>query len=536
MSALLVTAGVVEAASTPIFQDKKPTPSKKQPTKTKASAKKRPTSKKKKQSTSASKKKSSSPSSAKKSSAKKPVAKKKPTSSKSRSSATRTRRPRPKRPVAKPIMKPEVMRGMVNDINALNARLADMHRKNTGKLTRSIQPPIVPIAVRFRNKSDSETANDLLNRSAQNPNDTGIIMRVAAIQVRNHKFAAAEKTLVRGLKITPLDQNMLHALGNVYLKMGAYIKAWNSYQEIIYLNPNHLRARLAQGAVREAEGNPIAAQAIYKRMDERFGPTSGIVAARAENLILLGEAGAAVRLAEDGIKHYPDSPDLYVAQARGYYQLGMPDRAKTVLYAGLALNTNLTRAYLLLGDISMAASQYVTAVRSYEKVVELEPGKPEVSRKLGRAYVMDMNFPAAIAEYNIYKFLNPNSGAVNLPLAQALFIQSRQLHNRGDFSGAVQMHNRALDMAGGAGIAWRETALLDAGEAARLKGSFNQAVDYYEMVIAMNFQRMDAYMGLSRTYESMNDYFQARMALRQALNIDPDHEGILILWDRYQVQ
>ncbi len=528
MSLQLIAAGVVEAAGTPVLQDKKSAPAKKQSTKTKTSKKKRSASTKKKRPTRASKKKSSTSGTAKQSTAKKPTARKRP--------ATRTRRPRPKRTVAKPIMKPEVMLGMVNEINALNAELADMHRKNTGELTRAIQPPSVPVAVRYRNRDDSETANDLLNRSARNPNDTGIIMRVAAIQVRNHKFAAAEKTLLRGLRITPLDQNMLHALGNVYLRMGSYIKAWNSYQEIIYLNPNHLRARLAQGAVREAEGNPVAAQAIYNSVDEAFGPTSGIIAATAENLILLGEAGDAVRLAGEGITHYPDSPELYVAQARGYYQLGMPDRAKTVLYAGLALNTSLTGAYLLLGDISMAGSQYSTAIRSYEKVVDLEPGKPDVSRKLGRAYVMDMNFTAAIAEYSTYKFLNPNSGAVNLPLAQALFLQSRQLHSRGDFAGAVQMHREALDMAGGAGTAWRETALLDAGEAARLKGGFNQAVDYYEGVIAMNAHRMDAYMGLSRTYESMNDYFQARIALRQALNIDPDHEGILILWDRYQVQ
>ncbi len=511
MSVQLIAAGIAEAAGTPAIQSKKPTQTKKKPTSTKKPTAKKPT-------------------------AKKPTARKKPTSSKSKSGSTPTRRRRPKRPVAKPIMKPAAMRSMVNEINALNAELAGMHRKNTGELTRGIQPPSIPIAVRYRNKADGEIANDLLIRSAQNPYDTGLIMRVAAIQVRNHKFGAAEKTLGRGLKITPLDQNMLHALGNVYLKMGSYIKAWNSYQEIIYLNPNHLRARLAQGAVREAERNPVAAQVIYDRIDEEYGPTSDIVVARTENLMLLGEVGEAVRLAEQGIIHYPDSPDLYVAQARGYYQLGMPDRAKTVLYAGLALNTYLTQGYLLLGDISMAGGQYSAAIRSYEKVVELEPGQPEVSRKLAHAYVMDMNFTAAIAEYNTYKFLNPNSGAVNLPLARTLFLQSRQLHSRGDFRSAVQMHNRALDMAGGAGTAWRETALLEAGEAARSKGAFNQAVEYYEDVIAMNFRQMDAYMGLSRTYESMNDYYQARMALRLALNIDPDHEGLLILWDRYQVQ
>ena len=92
----------------------------------------------------------------------------------------------------------------------------------------------------------------------------------------------------------------------------------------------------------------------------------------------------------------------------------------------------------------------------------------------------------------------------------------------------------SVDLDVGAGTDWRESAFLQAGEAARLKGTFSRAVDYYEQAIAMNPHRMEAYMGLSRTYESLNDYYQARIALRQALDIDPMHEGVLILWERYQ--
>ncbi len=416
---------------------------------------------------------------------------------------------------------------MASDIASLGDQLTVLNRKTTRRLSQQApDSPTgqgLPESRRYRFAGDNRQLQQLVRQHEDHPEDLATIVALADLQRRNHKLPEAEAYLLKALALEPLNQKFLFDLGYLYLEKGEHTKAWSTFQEIIYLNPESIKARLAQGLVREREGNYQGAETGYLKVEEQFGAVAGVYFHRALNLAARGDYGAAVNLAREGLTLYPDHAPLYYARGRAYAGLGLLDRAKTDFYDALSLDADLLEAYTALGEVSLQEGNATTAIRVFLRLLDEQPGNATTSLNLGRAYLMDLRLREAVQELEMLQYLYPEDREVDIWLAQAYYLYSLELKDRSRFREALDAHNKARSLSTGQPPGWVAMALVTAGTAARVHDDYQRSIDYFQLAIENDPFRVDSYVGLSRTYEAMRDTSQARATLRRALAIDPDH-------------
>ena len=464
------------------------------------------------------------------SSQKRQPAARQPTSRTSQPSTSRqptrpaARRPAPRRKT----YTPAELKAMASDIASLGDQLTALNRRTMRRLSRLTPPDSqsgqgLPGSQRYRFAGDLRRLQQLIRQHEGQPQDLGTLVALADLQRRNQKLQEAEAYLLKTLSLEPLNQGFLYDLGYLYLEKGKYTKARGTFQEIIYMNPESIEARLAQGLVREKEGNYRGAEAVYLKVEEQFGGVAGVYFRRAMNLGAQEDYGAAVTLAREGLALYPDYASLYYARGRGYAGLGLLARAKTDFYDALSLDTDLLEAYAALGEVSLQEGNAATAIRAFLRLLDEQPGDAVASLNLGRAYLMDLKLQEAVRELEMLQYLHPENREADFWLAQAYYLYSLELKGQGRFKEAMDAHQKAMSLSAGQPRGWLVTALVNAGAAARSHDDYQRSIDYFQLAIENDPFRADSYVGLSRTYEAMQDYSRARTALRQALAIDPDH-------------
>ncbi|MBA7616506.1 Beta-barrel assembly-enhancing protease [subsurface metagenome] len=429
------------------------------------------------------------------------------------------------------------LKDMASDIASLGNQLTALNRRTARRLSQLAPPDSlasrsIPRDRRYRFAGDYRQLQRLIRQHEDHPEDLATLVALADLQRRNYKLHEAEAYLLKALALEPLNQGMLFDLGYLYLEKGEYTKALGTFQEIIYLNPESIEARLAQGLVREKEGNYQRAETSYLKVEEQFGAVAGVYFHRALNLAARGDYGAAVNLTREGLTLYPDHAPLYYARGRAYAGLGLLDRAKTDFYDALSLDADLLEAYTALGEVSLQEGNATTAVRVFLRLLEEQPGDAAASLNLGRAYLMDLKLQEAAQELEMLQYLHPEDREVDIWLAQVYYLYSLELKDRGRFREALDAHNKAISLSAGQSPGWVVTALANAGTAARAYDDFQRSIDYFQAAIENDPFRADSYVGLSRTYKAMQDTSLARAVLRQALAIDPSHPAARVELNR----
>lgn len=412
---------------------------------------------------------------------------------------------------------------MASDIRSLSHQLAALNRLTVERISRVEPPPKGRMPQQYRVAGEYRLFQKLRRQHEDHPDDLATLIALVDLQRRNHKLDSAETYLLLALALEPLNQALLFILSGLYLEKEEHTSAWGAYREIIYLNPDNAAARLGQGWVRQLEGNHDGAGAIYDAVATSQGATAQVYYYRILNLEARGEYGAAVALAREGLGQYPDHARLYLARAQAYSGLGLLDRAKTDLYDALSLDSDLTAAYLWLGEISLQEGSASTAIRAFKQVIVKEPGSGVAALQLGRAYLMALRFQEAAEEWELLRRLHPDHPGVVPWLSQAYYLQALEFGRQGRFHEALTAQRRAMSLAAGNAPDWVVQALVGAGSAARAHDDLPRSLDYYERAIQSDPFRAESFIGLSRTYRAMQDPVQERAALRQALAIDPRH-------------
>jgi tetratricopeptide (TPR) repeat protein len=420
---------------------------------------------------------------------------------------------------------------ITKDIRSLNQRLVDLSSQSVRRFAELNEEDNRPANRRYRFAGDEGRINYLNQIDGHDLGNVEVLAELAELERRNHRFERSENYLLKGLAIDPLNQDLQYSLGQVYLHLGRTTSAWSTFQEIIYQNPQNIKAHLAQWRIHEIEGDYEGAMALYVATEAKFGPQPMIYFARARNLTETGAARAAIETAAEGLGRFPDEGDLYYVRGRAYARIGMLDEAYSDYYNAISLGNSRSDVYRELGDISMQSANYVTAVRTYTIYLNAEPGDGEVALALGRAYLLDLRFKDAIEELQrqITLYDNKQEGSVWLP--QAYYLYSLELKSDGQIGEALKYQRKALAVTGGSSSLWAVPALVGAGDSAFQRGENNRALRYYYQAIELDPFNGDPYVGLSQTYLALDDNLKAAEFLSKALKIEPGHSKALVLKD-----
>lgn len=106
----------------------------------------------------------------------------------------------------------------------------------------------------------------------------------------------------------------------------------------------------------------------------------------ARKFLAEGKAAEAKANFEDLLRQYPAEPDLYLFLGIAWLRLRDPQAAVIAINRAIAINPNHVEARTLLGWVeSEIRGDFDSAIREYQKVVELRPNSAEAYNNLGVA-------------------------------------------------------------------------------------------------------------------------------------------------------
>ena len=306
--------------------------------------------------------------------------------------------------------------------------------------------------------------------------------------------------------------------GEKALAAGRYDEAAQAYEKLRELAPNVAEAHARLGLIYYQQGKfEQAAHALRQAIKLKPAlPNTDLLLAMA--LSELGSYEEALPALEKGFKRVTD-PALKRASGlrleRAYTGLGQDDKAVEVAL-------DLTRLYPKDPEVLYHASRLFAnyAYLSTVKLAEVAPDSLWLHLAAGEAYESQGRLDAAIREYKEVLSLQPNRPGVHYRIGRALLARAKQSTNDTvsepealkEFEQELRIDPTNANAAYEAGEIHRKSALFD--RAAEL---FSQAVKYYP-----DFE--EALVALGRTLVSLGKAEQALAPLGKAIALDAANE------------
>jgi Tfp pilus assembly protein PilF len=154
-----------------------------------------------------------------------------------------------------------------------------------------------------------------------------------------------------------------------------------------------------------------------------------------------GRAGEAKAVFDELLKEYPREPDLYLFLGIALLRLRDPDAAERSVRRAVAVDPNHVEARTLLGWIeSEVRGDFDSAIRDYEKVVELRPDLPEAYNNLGVAQKKKGELRDAAESFNRALALKPDYSAALSNRGWVFAEQKQWAPARRDFEQALKIN------------------------------------------------------------------------------------------------
>lgn len=170
------------------------------------------------------------------------------------------------------------------------------------------------------------------------------------------------------------------ALALLAWERGNISEARTAFQTALELDPTFIAAAVSLADLERTAGNEQAANDIL-RISLSANPDSGPVQhALALSLIRQKKAEEAMSLLAAAAKNAPDDPRFGYVLAIALHDTGKPAEARDVLKNNLARHPFHRDSLMALASYAMEAGQYPDALDAAQRLVELEPNRPEFAR------------------------------------------------------------------------------------------------------------------------------------------------------------
>ncbi len=482
--------------------------------KKKKSSKKKKKSSKKKKKSSKKKKPSKKKTQKKRPTKKKKSSKKKKPSKKKRSS--RSKRSAPKKVSATPVPKKEV------SVTQLTGELFDYTNKmktssqRLAHATRYLASPQKKEVVRIESKS-KYTTQDYESAAQKTPYDIRTQRQLGMHYEQSHDWENAKDVYLLVLTRNPLNPDAHFYLGNMYQNMGDMVKARQSYEEALSLDPSH-RATLdilATGRS-SSENTTVLEQSAVRNPD---GPAQQLTLIKQK--LNSGDFEDAIKLAVLAKEKFPEHGGFVFLQGRAYEELGEVDRAKSSYQNAIKIDPRNEDAHLSLGHLYFNQGKYVYAALAFSDVVYLNNYALDSRYMQGLSYFNANEWGRAAVAWEDLLHYSPQHPLVKTLLPQAYYILAVEYNRLGESSLGRTSFSKALSV-NNHSRSWLPGAMRSLGKYYREKGMHKESLAAYQEVVELKPMDAEAYTGMGITYWKMNEHQLAKAAWQRSLELNPD--------------
>ncbi|HUN55491.1 MAG TPA: tetratricopeptide repeat protein [Smithella sp.] len=237
--------------------------------------------------------------------------------------------------------------------------------------------------------------NEVLEKQ---PRNAVAYANLAAAYAGMGKWSEELDNLKKAVSISPREPAIHFNLGAAYERRKMNAEAIREYEYVLKINPADADAleRLADMAFKNKQFDQ--AVKYYEKLKIRFPQKASIYANLGFAYGELKNYAISVQAYEKAIKYGAKDSNIHYNLAYTFDKLGMEKQA----IAEYEKTFPLTKQVLsILAHYYLKEKNYVTAIKYYKKIMELEPKKASSYESLGYAYAASGNWDTAIKNYRI---------------------------------------------------------------------------------------------------------------------------------------
>jgi len=352
--------------------------------------------------------------------------------------------------------------------------------------------------------------------------DQALTLDLATAYKKAGQFDDAEAVLAEGLKSAPRSDALTAALIPLYLRESHFEAATALAEKIAHLNPND-----------------IEAQRIYLR-----------------TLVNTGENEAALPLGRKLLTLAPRDADLLNLNGFLERKAGEYAAARKHLEAAIAIDPNDYNSRVNLGLVLAQLQENAGAKAQLEKAIELGALEPQVRFELAKVLRALGQTEAAQRQLELYRQKLKQESDESLAVLKST--EAAQADKDGDKQKAADLYREACAaQPENAAFSYRLAVVLgesgdEAGQRAALLqavkinpkfvraqydlgylefrgGNHSAAEEHFRAVVKAAPENAQAWLSLAATLASESRFDEARAAVSNALQLDPNHAGALAL-------
>lgn len=210
--------------------------------------------------------------------------------------------------------------------------------------------------------------------------------------------------------------------------------------------------------------------------------------------------------------------DIYECLVKGYLAGLYMREASLCLDFWLQWQPNAVQPHALKAELLHAVNDTGRELEEYRTLLRLDSNRLEARLKLGEMLLDQRAAAEALAEFRHCQELDPSDPAIQLDIAAC----ERTLGNLAD----AERDLRASLAEGGLTSSQRAFALVELGQVALAKRSFDEAADYFEEALRESPADRTAHYALGLTLERLGRTDDANAQLELSTKIDEQNERL----------
>jgi len=375
------------------------------------------------------------------------------------------------------------------------------------------------------------STEDFEKESRMNPDNLYVQRQLGMHYQANGDFASAKDVYLREVNKNPDNPDAHFFLGSLYADLGEYQKAKYSFEEALYIDPNHEATIEAMTMfVTTEEQKQLSRDVLaYSSKKAPDGPAQQINIIR--ETMATGNYVEALNNAQEASEKYPTHTGFIQLIGENQLRLGNTEDAKRSFQRAIKLNPKEIQPNLSLADLYFEQGRYVYAALSYSDAVYLDPDNPDYRYMQGLSYFNAHEWGRTAAAWEDLLHYRPNDPIVKTLLPQTYYILAVEYNRIGNPTMGRQAFKNALSINNNT-TTWLPGAMSVLGKFYRQKNMFNESLIAFQEALELIPNDARAYMGMGITYWDMGEKQLARASWERSLELKPENnesKGWLIL-------
>lgn len=404
-------------------------------------------------------------------------------------------------------------------------RYGDAENLLTEALNQEFSPLVIYYlgAVNF-DQGHYEQAQQYLNAYlTYDPDAAEVRKSLAIIYLSQKDYAKARSVLQPHLENVPDDVQGLSLLADILLAQGQTAAAITILSKVIELDPDAGRARAQLGLSLLQEGQIESGIATLRATRQLHPDLPQLDVVLAMNLLHLGRLDEALEVARQLQARRPDDPAALSLLGTVLVQQGQVDEARTLLQAARRLAPANPVVSQRLAQLLLSQGDTAGARAIYLEVLKANPGY--LPTLLALAALAQQQGDTAAARDWLEQARRDNPAAL-----QPRLLLARDYLNSGQPQPALELL-RVTETSKD-----DQPALLELlGEAQLADGRFAEAVATLEKRTSLPSPPAQTFFLLAQAYDAQRNTYRSRLALNEALRLDPQHLAARLAWFRQLV-